>query len=224
MGRVSVWLGGLDGETWWQRDADERFYAASLVKVPAAVAAESVDLDRRVLVRAEFDSVVPGEWFTLREDDDQDPATWAELGATQTLRELRRRSLVHSGNLAGNLVTAAVGLPAVSAVLPAVRRMIGDTAARDAGIDNLVTARTLGRLLGRLPGGVEAVLRHQEHRTGIPAALTGVPVANKTGWVDDLDHDMAVLRPVDGPPAVLVVLTEGASVRDAAAEAWEHRR
>lgn len=228
MPEVSVWLGGLDGTTWWEQDADVATYAASLVKVPAAVAAESLDLERRVTVHADFDSVVAGERFVLREEDDQDPATWAELGASQSLRELRRRSLVDSGNLAADLVVEAVGLPAVQAVLPGVRRMIGDDAARAAGHDNLVTARSWGELLGRVPAGVEQVLLGQHHREGIPAGLPGgARVANKTGWVDDLTHDVAIVRPGDGAPFALVVLTRGAgyaAIADVARQAWERRR
>jgi hypothetical protein len=101
---VGVWLGGLDGTTWWEQDADEPVLAASLMKVPVAMAAQALDLERRVHVHPDFDSVVAGERFELDQAGDQDPDTWAEVGSTQTLRELRRRSIVFSGNLAANLV------------------------------------------------------------------------------------------------------------------------
>src|SRR5436190_18916241 len=100
---TAVWLGGLDGTTWWEQEADEPVLAASLMKVPVAMAAEALDLDRSVLVHPDFDSVVAGASFELAEAHDQDPATWAEVGGEQELRELRRRSIVHSGNLATNL-------------------------------------------------------------------------------------------------------------------------
>ena len=115
-------MGALDGTTWWEQDADEPVLAASLMKVPVAMAAEEIDLDRPVPVHADFDSVVAGERFELTEEGDQDPDTWAELGATQTLRELRRRSIVFSGNLATNLVMEQTGVETVSAVMPQVRR------------------------------------------------------------------------------------------------------
>ena len=55
---------------------------------------------------------------------------------------------------------------------------------------------------------VEAVLARQEHRDGIPAGLPeGTYVANKTGWVEGIAHDMALVRPDGRPPYVLVVLT-----------------
>jgi beta-lactamase class A len=230
---VAVWLGGLDGTTWWERHADEAVYAASLVKVPIAVAAGGLDLDARVRVHADFASAVPGERFVLREEDDQDPATWAELGGMQTLRELRRRAIVSSGNLAADLVLEAV-LEAVQEGVPGVCRAIGDQPAADAGITNLVTARGLGETLRRLPREVEDVMLGQTHRDGIPAGLpAGTRVANKTGWVDDHTHDVAVVRPPDGEPFALAVLTrlagvptdEGnARIAEVARDAWERRR
>ena len=90
---------------------------------------------------------------------------------SQTLRELRRRSIVFSGNLATNLVMEQTGVAAVTAVMPQVRRMIGDLPATDAGIVNAASARDWGLLLGRVPAAVEEVMRGQTYRSGIPAGL-----------------------------------------------------
>jgi beta-lactamase class A len=234
---VAVWMGGLDGTTWWEQAADEPVLTASLMKVPVAMAAEAIDLDREVEVHADFDSVVPGERFELTESYDQDPATWAQLGGREQLRELRRRSMVHSGNLATNLVMEQTGVAAVTAVMPQVRRMISDEPATDAGIVNAASARQWGELLTRVASSwseVEEVMRGQTHRDAIPAGLpAGTPVANKTGWIDDHAHDMAIVRPEGGTPFVLVVLTRQAGVpiaegrsriAELAREAWERRR
>ena len=214
---VGIWLGGLDGTTWWEQDADEPVLAASLMKVPVAMAAEGIDLDREVHVHADFDSVVPGERFELDECDDQDADTWADVGRTQSLRELRRRSVVLSGNLATNLVMEQTGVAACTAVMPQVRRMISDQPATDAGIVNEASARQWGELLTRVPPEVEDVMLGQTYRDGIPRGLPdGTTVANKTGWIDDHTHDMAIVRPPDAEPFVLVVLTRlaGASTEE----------
>ncbi len=231
---VAVWMGALDGSTWWEQDADEPVLAASLMKVPVAMAAQRIDLDRAVTVHADFESVVAGERFELAEEDDQDPDTWGELGTSQALRELRRRSIVCSGNLATNLVMEQTGLAAVAAVMAQVRRMISDQPATNAGIVNAASAREWGQLLGRVPAEVEDVMRGQTYRDGIPVGLPeGTPIANKTGWIDDHTHDMAIVRPAAGEPFALVVLTrltgvptdEGnARIAELAGEAWGRRR
>lgn len=236
---VAVWLGDLDGTTWWEQDADEPAYAASLVKVPLATAAERLDLDHRVVVHADFASAAGGR-FALEREDDQDDATWDALGSTETLRELRRRAIVDSSNIATNLLLEVVGVPAVQAVLreagvserTTFTRGIGDFAGREAGLANEVTARDLGRVLAHTPPAVEEVMLGQRHRDGIPAGLpAGTRVANKTGWVDGIAHDMAIVRPSREAPFALVVLTrtdephETAETRIAtiAAEAWQRR-
>jgi beta-lactamase class A len=227
-------MGALDGTTWWEQDADQPVLAASLMKVPVAMAAEALELDRSVPVHPDFDSVVVGESFELDEAGDQDPDTWADVGGAQELRELRRRSIVHSGNLATNLVMEQTGVAAVTRVMPEVRRMLGDQPATDAGIVNAASARQWGELLTRVPDEVEDVMRGQAYRDGIPAGLPpGTPIANKTGWIDDHTHDMAIVRPDTGTPFALVVLTRLAGVQvdegnariaELAREAWERRR
>jgi beta-lactamase class A len=76
-------------------------------------------------------------------------------------------------------------------------------------------------------------MRGQTYRSGIPAGLPpGTPIANKTGWIDDHTHDMAIVRPEGATPFALVVLTrlagvpteEGsARIADVAREAWGRR-
>jgi beta-lactamase class A len=60
---------------------------------------------------------------------------------------------------------------------------------------------------------------------GLPA---GTRVAHKSGWVEGVSHDAALVEPTDGDPFVLVVLTtseltEGEAldlIADGAAAAW----
>ena len=124
-------------------------------------------------------------------------------------------------------------MAAVTDVMPQVRRMISDQPATDAGIVNAASARQWGLLLGRVPTEVEDVMRGQTYRDGIPAGLpAGTLVANKTGWIDDHTHDLAIVRPRGGTAFALVVLTrlvgvptdEGnARIAEVAREAWGRR-
>jgi beta-lactamase class A len=167
----------------------------------------------------------PGHRFRLDPDEDSDPETWAALGTEVPLRELVHRMVTVSGNLATDLVLDQVGTDEVAAVLAdggcsdrtTIVRGIEDYPARDAGIDNLITADDMGRLLvaladGRLAGpdataACERTLQSQQYRAGIPAGLPeGLLVGNKTGWIDGVNHDVALVRAPGLPPVALAVL------------------
>ncbi len=229
---VSVWLGDLDGRVLLARDAGAVHYAASTMKLPLVVAAYrlhgrgALDLDAQVPVHNSFASAADGSPFSLDQSEDQDDETWARLGDVCTLRVLADHALVKSGNLATDLVLEHVGAEEVAAVLvdagcssrTRIPRGIEDLAAARAGLNNLVTAEDLGRVLAGVAtrslasrsacAEIEQLLSRQEHRSGIPAGLPPQAyVANKTGWVDGITHDLALVRPDAAPPYVLVVLT-----------------
>lgn len=241
MSLISVWLGGLDGVPIQATNVNQQHYAASLMKVAVAVAAyrmadaSELDLDAPVAIHDELDSAVPGARFRLHEDYDQDPDTWAALGGELPLREVVGRSLSHSGNLAVDLVLEIVGLERVAAVLAdahcspmtQITRGIEDAPAREAGLDNLITAHDMARIMGRIASRelaspaaceeLELVMQAQVDREAIPVGLPAdAVIANKTGEVDGVRHDAAIIRHRDHPPLVMVVLTTGLDDDEAA--------
>ncbi|MFZ5847457.1 MAG: serine hydrolase [Actinomycetota bacterium] len=255
-GTVSVWAGDLTGVPFRDEASAAPHYAASTMKLPLLVAAHrlhergELDLDQPVAVHNEFASALDDTPYSLEQADDQDDETWAALGGTRTLRALARASVVRSGNLATNLVLEHVGAGAVGDVLrdagctstTVLPRGIGDAAAREAGIDNVVTAADLGMVMAALADGrlaeaetsraLEAVLADQQHRDKIPAGLPAdTYVANKTGWVDGVAHDVALVRPAGAAPYVLAVCTttelsdEAASrlIAEVSRAIWEER-
>jgi beta-lactamase class A len=179
-------------------EPDAQHYAASTMKLPVLVAAQrlaergELDPDRTVLVHDDFDSLVPGRRFTMDPAEDSDPETWAAVGAGVPLRELVERMVTVSGNLATDLVLEQVGPGEIATVLrlagcsphTVLPRGIEDYPARDAGLDNLVTADDLARLMVALADGLlagpaasaecERILRAQTYRAGIPAGLRRV--------------------------------------------------
>jgi len=235
---VSVWLGEPHRPATYERDAQHVHYAASTMKLPLLVAAHrmhergELDLDAEVEVHNDFRSAHDGSPFSLDQHDDQDDETWARIGTSVSLRNLARHATVKSGNLATDLLLEHVGTTEVAAVLrdagcssrTRLPRGIEDTAARRAGLDNLVTAEDLSRVLGAVAARrlaapdtcaeVERVLAAQEHRDQVPAGLpVGTYVANKTGWVDGVAHDVALVRP-EGRPAYVLTLCTTAEVEE----------
>lgn len=254
-GTFSVWYGPAVGEPWFSHHADARHYAASTMKLALLVAAYraadqgDLDLDREVVVHDDFASAADGTRFAMRQAYDNDTQPWAALGGTASLRWLVGRAVVSSSNLATNIVLEHVGLTAVAATLAAlgcddsvVARGIEDVPAAEAGLTNLVTARDLARLLQALAAGeaasaascleMLATLRAQEINDALPAGLpAGMSVAHKSGWVEGVSHDAALVEPAHEDPFVLVVLTTSgladeeatALIAAGAAAAWSDR-
>ncbi len=241
---MSVWLGEPGRPATFAYAADRTHYAASTMKLPILMAAHrrhdrgELDLDAAVPVHNAHRSAYDGSSFALEQEDDQDDETWAMIGSTATLRELARHAIVKSGNLATDLLLEHVGTHEVAAVLrdagcssaTTVARGIGDVRASEAGLDNVVTAADLARVISATSPDVEQVLAAQEHREQIPAGLPpGTYVANKTGWVDGVAHDVALVRPEHHAAYVLVICHTAdkdevslyAAAADMSAAIWE---
>jgi beta-lactamase class A len=209
------------------------------MKLPVLIAAHRLaeaartDLDAPVRVHADFDSRNPGRRYTMDPDEDSDPESWAALGSQVPLSVLVHRMVVVSGNMATNLVLEAVGFDEVASVLEdagcsdrtAIVRGIEDYPAREVGLDNLITADDMARLTvaladGRLAGptateACEATLRAQTYLEGIPAGLPpGLVIGNKTGWIDGVNHDVALVRAEGMPPVGLAVLCSAPGTRE----------
>ncbi|MBE1492182.1 serine hydrolase [Plantactinospora soyae] len=231
-GTVSVYAGRLGRPPAYVRLPDARHYAASTMKVAVLAAlyraaeAGSVDLAAPVPVVNDFASAGPGAGrFSCAPDYDNDDAVWDRLGDTAPLGWLAERMIVRSSNLATNLVIGRVGLPAIGAVWAdsgarhsRTGRGIEDFAARDAGLDNQVTAADLAGLLGgiarsRLAGPATCadmldVLFRQERGEDLAAGLPpGTRIAHKNGWVRGVRHGAGVVFPDDAPPYAVVVCT-----------------
>ncbi|MGC4896013.1 serine hydrolase [Micromonospora sp. DT31] len=236
-GTVSAYVGRPGADATWTRFADATHYAASTMKLAVLVAlhraaeAGRLDLDAPVPVDNSFASAQPGTpRFGNARDQDNDEAVWARVGGDAPLRWLAERMIVRSSNLATNVCLGQVGLPAVAQAwaLAGARhsvtgRGIEDFAARDAGIDNLVTAADLAALLGEValgatrPGPLASpaacaamldVLVAQEHREDLAAGLpAGTRIAHKNGWVRGVRHGAGVVFPDDAPPYTIVVCT-----------------
>ena len=237
---AAVWVEDLGtGRTWRLADTVP-YHPASTMKLPVMVAlvraAESgaLALDDRVILENRFRSIVDGSPYTLVREEDSDPALYDRVGAPISLRELNHLMIVRSSNLATNALIERLGADSVTRVAAAlgadgviVRRGVEDAKAFAAGLNNVATARGLGRLLAAIERGTAAsaagtavmrtTLLAQEFNDEIPAGLpAGTPVAHKTGWITGQTHDAAIVYPPGRAPFVLVVLTRGIADRTTA--------
>ncbi|MCE1173783.1 MAG: class A beta-lactamase-related serine hydrolase [Propionibacteriales bacterium] len=229
-GTFSVSLRGLDGFV-VDHHAGARHYAASTIKVAVLAAflqactSGAASWDEPVDVHARFASEAGG-WFELAAEDDQDPATWACLGAPLPWSVLAERMITVSSNIATDLIVERIGITSVQRFLVeaelaaqlSFQRLIGDAAAHSAGLTNAVTADGLTALFVGLANAdwlslqdsatALEILSRQEHLDGIAAGLPpGTWQASKSGWVPGVRHDVALVRPAGAAAYALAVCT-----------------
>lgn len=213
------------------------FHAASTMKVPVMFelfrrADEgTLALDDRIPLANRFASIVDGSPYALDAGDDSDSALYRLVGVPVSYRELNERMIVRSSNLATNVLIERLGPTRVTATSRAlggegvlVLRGVEDGVAFRAGLNNVTTARGLGKLLAALERGEVAspratqemigTLMRQEFNDEIPAGLPpGTRVAHKTGWITATTHDAAIVYPPGARPFVLVILTRAIPAR-----------
>jgi beta-lactamase class A len=213
--------------------ADRWFHAASTIKVPILLGVFA-EIDRgellphsRVHVRNRFLSVVENVPFRVESGRDSNSAVHNAIGKMMRIDELAYHMITTSSNLATNLLLGVIGPDAVNDTLKALKldkgidlkRGVEDELAFENGINNMVTADGLLRILVRLAEGkafspalsrrMMDILHGQEFNQGIPARLPkGARVAHKTGEISTVAHDAGVVYLPKRKPYVLVVLTE----------------
>lgn len=215
-GRVSV-----------SRQPDIPHYPASTIKlaVLAAWLRARTREDAGIVVHSRFASAAGGD-FELLQADDQDDATWGQVGTPVELVTLVDRMVTVSSNIATDLVVEHIGFDAVRQLIASagladslrLDRLIGDAPAQEQSITNSVTAAGLAQLMVQIADGTLLgtagretaldMLSRQTHRRMIPAGLpTHTWSASKGGWVPGVAHDVALVRPVAAPPYVLAICT-----------------
>lgn len=238
--QVGLWLEDLGSKATLGIDDTLTFHAASTMKVPVMfelfrrVDAGTLDLDDRIPLVNRFASIVDGSPYALSAADDSDDALYDRIGAPIGFRELNERMIVRSSNLATNVLIDRLDPVKVTALARAlggegvlVRRGVEDGPAFRAGLNNVTTARGLGRLMAALERGEVAsawatqamreTLMRQEFNDEIPAGLPpGTRVAHKTGWITATTHDAAIVYPEGRAPFVLVILTRSIPQRSEA--------
>jgi beta-lactamase class A len=195
--------------------ADDVFPSASTIKLLIAVSVTQA-LERS-----------GGDWSTTRTLTAADivPASetfgTARTGSKATIAALLNAMISQSDNTAANVLARFIGLDALNynaaqLGLPKTRmgRFFMDFKARAAGRDNYTSAADMARLATTIAADpalyqrtVGAMLG-QEDRVMIPAAIKRpVMIANKTGTLPDVRHDVAIVGLASGLPYVVAILT-----------------
>ena len=218
-GRVALVVKDLStGETiqWFP---DERFPAASVIKIPILVEAfrqaqeGRFQLDKHLPVRSE-DKV--GGFGILK-----------ELPSVESLSflDLLTLMIIISDNTATNLCIQRVGVSAVNETMVSLglratvlQRKMMDMAAREQGLDNFTSAGDMARLLELLAADQiltpEAcarsldILTRQQVNDRLPLLLPShVKVAHKTGELPGIRHDVGILF-IDSRRVIVAALTK----------------
>ncbi|MDQ7839430.1 MAG: serine hydrolase [bacterium] len=209
-GRVGLVIKDLGTGLVLEWSPEERFPAASVIKVPVLVEAlrqaqsDALRLDERLPVRAE-DKV--GGFGILK-----DLESVQEL----TLLDLLTLMIISSDNTAANLCIERVGMTAVNKTMAALglkettlQRKMMDMEARKRGLDNFTTPADMARLLELLAGKriltpeacdlALGILRRQQVRDRIPLRLPpDVAVGHKTGELPGVRHDVGIVFTKNG--------------------------
>ncbi len=213
-----------DGRTVYSYAADVVRPAASLIKVPLAMALVAADRKRRDGGSGvDLDVIV-----TLREQDRvQEEGAWegsfdvAPAGTARTRWELIDHALRESDNTAANLLIAAIGMDEVNRFLRTApyhlvatrleRRLI-DFVSAVAGRENWTTAREMCILFRALllPNTPFAPLIPLLARSlYVDALVVGLPlgtrVAHKFGRLPGVEHDVGIVYAPDSPYVVALL-------------------
>ena len=215
------------------RNADTVFHAASTMKVPVLVEAfyaareKRISLEQQLLLINQFASIVDGTPYALDAVVDGDSALYGLIGQRVPIRDLARRMITRSSNLATNTMVAVLGADQINLTARTlgvtrslVLRGVEDQKAFDRGMINTMTARDLATLFAALERRQVAgeadtrdmldILLAQEFNEKIPAGLpSGTRVAHKTGEITAVSHDGGIVYPPGRSPYVIVVLTRG---------------
>lgn len=224
-------------------NAYDPFHAASTMKTSVMIetykqAQEGrFSLDDSLEIKNSFASIVDGSPFSLDIDDDSDTLIYQQIGQKRSIYSLVYDMIILSSNLATNLVVELVDAQKVTATMRTlgakdiqVLRGVEDINAYEKGLNNSTTAYDQMVIMKTIAQG-EAVtstasaamlniLFDQQRRDIIPAKLPPeVRVADKRGWLTDVEHDCAIVVLPDNRRYVLVLLSRKLKDRERAVEA-----
>lgn len=208
------------------------FHAASTMKTPVMMELfkqsreGKLSMEEEIPVKNEFTSIVDGSTFSMDIGEDSDEMLYEKIGQKAKIYDLMYNMIIHSSNLATNLLIERVDAQNVTRTLRElgamdikVLRGVEDIKAYRKGLSNTTTAYDLMLIYELLGKGIFLdksscqrminILLDQEHNDLIPAQLPEeVKVAHKTGFITKTLHDSGIVFLPDGRQYVLVILSK----------------
>lgn len=208
------------------------FHAASTMKTPVMIEVfKQVNegkfrLSDSLLIKNEFKSISDGSLFSLDLNRDSGEKLYEQIGQKSSIEDLMEDMIINSSNLATNIIIELVGAENVNETMREmgaknmkVLRGVEDMKAYEEGLNNSTTAYDLMLLFEQLGKSqvinavsskkILNILFKQSHRDLIPALLPqDLKIANKTGWINGVHHDSALIFLPDGKKYVLVLLSK----------------
>lgn len=227
-GHTAVVFSDLAKDTRVEFEPEARFESASLVKLPILA-----ELYRQF----EVGEHTPEETVVLLESQKKGGSGKlkdAPEGSQHSLRSLGEVMVTESDNTATQMLTDLLGKEKIQTaatgmgmVGTTVQRDIFDFEAIDAGRDNYITAKDAALFLEQLarqelPGSqpMSEMLERQKRNDMIGKGFPpGVRVAHKTGELDGILHDAAIIYAPRGN-FILVCLSDQVSDKESAKKVW----
>jgi beta-lactamase class A len=233
-GTFAVWFSHInDPSLQFGINADTVFHAASTMKTPVMIElfkqAEEGEyhLSDSILIENRFYSIVDSSEFQLDLDPNADDPYEAKVGELATIYDLNHAMITYSSNIATNIIIQMVGAKQTTETMRElgaekidVLRGVYDMKAFDRGLSNRTTARDLGIILSHIAQGTAVsaekdsimieIMKDQFYKDVIVAGLSeDAAAANKTGSIDGVEHDSAIVYLPDGQSYVLIYLSKG---------------
>ncbi len=231
---VAVEARRLDGTMYFLHRQNERYSAASVIKIPIMLATMR-EIERGAL---SLGTLLPAHAIDIVAASDT--AGHARPGDTFSIRVLLHAMITQSDNTASNILLSYLGFAKVNAVIRDVG-MSSTVLARyfmhfSTTHDNLTSAHDMSTLLVRIYMGatgedrtlasrascryiIDTMLEQEDGETIRAALPVGTRIANKTGELVTVRHDVAIVEPYSTNAYVVAILTHGIPDQDQAVDA-----
>jgi beta-lactamase class A len=243
-GTVGMYVQGKSGEWGYGIRPDERFYTASVVKIPVMAA---------VYRKVEAGELSLSDTVSTKDHDYAGGAgglQWQEESVSHTVQDYLWMMITNSDNVATNVLVRTVGGPGyvnetasrLGATGTRLQHKVTDQRAAAPGLDNYTTPRDMASILQAIASGEAANAEHTQQMLGLLREngaeswiRAGLPKeaepACKVGWIGGVYNDVCLVRSKesDGGPYIISIfskhgpprVSEGsAMLADISGEVW----